>query len=259
VAEATEIFDPAEDTVALKIGISNFGKFRVVVDGFKIAKDQVRRLLPVLAGEGLGSDILEEGARNIRDHLEELGYPEAEVSIRQETDTTGGQVVRYVIASGRKTTVAYVRFRGNEVFSGEDLQAVIPIQRSRFLQKSAYSISKLDSAVDAIVSFYQSKGYLRAKIIPLIEPVQEGEKLGVTFDCEEGPLSRTAEVRLQGNRLLPSGTLENSLSLRTEDRIRPSLPSGTVRICSRSTTIPGFSRRKSIIARSRPAPKIPTR
>jgi outer membrane protein insertion porin family len=213
VPNATETFNPADHTVALRVGLSNFGKFRVVIEGFKIPKDQLRRLLPVLAGEGLGSDILDEGARNIRDHLEELGYPEAEVDRQQETDKSGSQVVRYLVAPGRKTTIAFIRFRGNRVLSGEELQAVIPIQKSRFLQKSAYSISKLDSSVQSITALYQSKGYLGVKVIPLIEPVREGERLGITFECEEGPIFRTTVVQVQGNLSLPPEVLNKNMSL----------------------------------------------
>jgi hypothetical protein len=47
--------------------VTNFGKVRVAVDGFKIDKNQLHRLLPILAGEGVSQDILEEGLNNIKD------------------------------------------------------------------------------------------------------------------------------------------------------------------------------------------------
>jgi outer membrane protein assembly factor BamA len=56
-----ESFDSETNTVDLTLDISDYGKVRVVVDGFKIDKNQLRRLLPVLTGEGIGEEILQEG------------------------------------------------------------------------------------------------------------------------------------------------------------------------------------------------------
>jgi outer membrane protein assembly complex protein YaeT len=211
--EISEEFRPEDNSVGLTLTITNFGRVRVVVDGFKIAKDRLRRLLPVLSGEGLQPDLLEEGASNLKEHLEELGYPEADVTYGEETDRSGGRVLRYAIEPGRKVTVTFVRFVGNEAISSADLLGVLQIQPARFLQRSVYSVAKLDADVESVRTLYHSRGFLNAEIIPLIEPVKGVEKLGITFECDEGPLSRAASVSLSGNSTLPVEFLKARMQL----------------------------------------------
>ncbi len=223
VAQASDSFDPQTNTVTLLVRVSNFGRVRVAVEGFKIDRGQLRRLLPILSGEGLNEDILEEGAQNIRTHLEELGYPEAEVTIKEDEDKSGVRVVRYNINSGRKVTVAYVDFTGNHAFSKQKLFSVVQIQPARFLQKSVYSVAKLDSDVDSLKTLYQSEGYLSASVIPLVKPVGEGQRLGITFEITEGELARTRLMPLKGNQILKSSYLLSKMKLKTGGPYSPSL------------------------------------
>ncbi len=226
VPDVVETFHPENNSVDLLVTVANYGKLRVAAEGFKIDKDQLRRLLPVLTGEGLGSDILEEGAQNLRDFLEESGYPEADVEIRQEEDKAGVRMLKYVIIPGRKTTVAYVNFQRNQALSSAQLQAAIQIQASRFMQKSTYSVPKLDSDLQTLRTLYQSKGYLDARIIPLIKPLKDGRQLGITFECNEGPLALTRSVKLHGNATLAGDVLAKKMILHSGGPYSPFLAEG---------------------------------
>src|SRR5688572_23352440 len=122
-----EVFDSSTNTVRVAVDVTNYGLVRVDVDGFKISKDQLRRLLPVLS-EGVQDELLKEGEVNLRAFLEESGYPEAELSIEDTRDKQGVRIVTYKIDEGRKVTVTDVGFQGNESFSTETLLASIQIQ-----------------------------------------------------------------------------------------------------------------------------------
>jgi len=199
--QLAESYRPEDNSVTLELSVANFGRVRVEVDGFKIPKDQLRRLLPVLSGEGLRSELLEEGSANLREYLEERGYPESSVSIQESRDETGLRLVRYIIERGRKVTVSEVRFHGNQAFTDDYLLKSIQIQPVRFLQKSPYSVSKLDSDVESLQSLYFGAGYLDALVIPLVEPLENGEKLRITFECEEGLQARAGAVEIAPREL----------------------------------------------------------
>lgn len=223
VAQMSESFEPETNTVGLTLNVSNFGAVRVVVEGFKIDKDQLRRLLPILAGEGINQEILEEGMRNLKEHLESKGYPEAEVYIRESQDDSGTRVFHYVIIPSNKFTVAYVRFRGNHVFTGDELLASVEIQPAHFFQSTAYSVTHLDSDVDLLKAMYESRGYLEAKIIPLIEPFKEGKRLGITYACEEGRLSQIRSLNIGGNAAISTKELMSKIGLAPAGPYSPSL------------------------------------
>jgi outer membrane protein insertion porin family len=223
VAQATDTFDPAGNDVVLKLDVANFGRVRVVVEGFKIDKNQLRRLLPVLVGEGVNEEILEEGADNLREYLENRGYPEADISISDKPDSSGVRVFRYLIVPNQKFTVAYVRFRDNHVFTDQEMLSSIEIQPAKFLQKSAYSVKRLDDDVDSLKALYESRGYLEAKVIPLIEPLKDAEKLGITYLCNEGRISRTRSININGNSALTTQTLTARIQMAPGGPYSPSL------------------------------------
>lgn len=222
VAQATDSFRPEDNTVALVVQVSNFGRIRVAIEGFKIDKNELRRLLPILSGEGLSEEILDEGTKNIRDYLEERGYPEAEVSVHGEEEKSGVRVVRYRIDVGHKVSVASVSFKGNHAFSDRELLAAVQIQPARFLQASAYSVAELDNDVDSLKTLYQSQGYLNASVIPVVYPVKDGVRLGLTFEIDEGKLSRAESLILAGNHSLKTADLMAKMKLKPGGPYSPS-------------------------------------
>ncbi len=221
--EVSESFDPETNTVALALGVANFGKVRVAVDGYKIDRDRLRRLLPVLAGEGIHQDILEEGLDNLRGFMEEQGYPEAEVRISEETEDSGIRVFRYEIIPNNKFTVAYVRFKGNRALTDEELLASVEIQPATFFQRSAYSVRRLDRDLESLRTLYAARGYLGARVIPLIEPLRDARKLGITYLCEEGPLSRTRSIEIRGNAAISESALREKMKLAPGSPYSPTL------------------------------------
>lgn len=221
--QLSESYQSEDNSVALDLSVANFGQVRIEVQGFKIPKDQLRRLLPVLSGEGLRPELLEEGAANLKEYLEERGYPEGSASFQESRDSAGVRLLRYTIDRGRKVTVSEVLFRGNHAFGDEELLKAIQVHPSRFLQESAYSVSKLDADVEALQALYQSAGYLEAAVVPLVEPLKNGEELRITFDCTEGALARVRSVALAGNTSIPEETIKARIRLKKGEPYSPAL------------------------------------
>jgi len=203
-----EIYQASDNAVLLELAIANFGRVRIAVDGYRIPKDQLRRLLPALSGEGIGPDLVEEGIGNLKGFMEERGYSESTISVQEDQDSAGARLLRYVIDRGRRVLVKEVLFRGNQAFAGAELLGVVqmqplPLQQKVaytftrldvLLQNATYAISKLDADVAALQSLYRSSGYLNAKVIPLLEPLENGENLRIIYDCAEGPRATVGSV-----------------------------------------------------------------
>ncbi len=221
--QLSEIFDPDDNTIALELRVLNVGEVRVMVEGFGIPRDRLSRLLPVLSGEGLQPWLLEEGAQNLREYLEEQGYPEADVRAEQEVDRTGARTLKYVVEAGRKVTVGDVEFAGNRAFSDDELLASVQVQPARFLQKSVYSISKLDSDVENLRLLYHSSGYLEAQVIPLVQAMGDSSSLKITFEVDEGDLSRVAAVELRGCAQVSEDRLRSRLAMRPGSAYSPQI------------------------------------
>ena len=222
-AQVSESFDPSSKTVALELSIANYGQMKVEVDGFKIDKDQLQRLLPVLTGEGTDLEILEEGADNLKEYLVNKGYSEADVQISETVDRAGVRLFQYRIIPNRKFTVAYIRFSGNHALTVEEMLSSIEIQSTGVFQGKAYSAARLGADVDSLKSLYQSRGYLNANVTPLAEPVENGRKLGITYLCEEGGQARTRSLSFNGNAAVSTTELMSRIGLAPGKPYSPAL------------------------------------
>ncbi len=220
--EIREDYDRPTNSVALEFEFKNFGRVRLALDGFKVPKREWPRLLPVLSGEGLDPELLEEGSRNLKEYLEERGHAEAAVRYEEEHEASGVLVIRYVITAGPRVSVAYVRFRGNSAVPTEVLREAIQIRPQEFLQKSVYSIGRLDDDLESLKNLYRARGFPDAEVIPLLEPLDNGHKLGITFEITEGSLERAGPVTITGNHILTSE------SLLAKMRLQPGGPFSTM-------------------------------
>ncbi len=223
VAQMTESFDASANAVDLMLTVSNFGKMKVVVDGFKIDKDRLRRLLPILTGEGIDRRILDEGLENLKEHLRNQGYSVADVQIRDSVDDAGVRVFHYQFVPNHKVTVSYVRFKGNRFVPDREMLAVLQIQPRAFSAEAPYSAALLEEDVKSLKSLYESYGYLNARITPLVEPVDKKRKVGITYLCEEGPLSRIRSLAIRGNSAWTADDLMSRIRLAPGKPYSPAL------------------------------------
>jgi outer membrane protein insertion porin family len=223
IAQMSESFDADRNSVTLALRVTNFGKIRVVVEGFKIDKNQLRKLLPILNGEGIHPSTLGEGVKNLKDYLENMGYSEADVKISETVDDSGVRIFHHQVIRSRKFMVAYVRFKGNEALTDRELFASVEIQPANLFQSAGYSTSQLDDDIDTLKALYESRGYLQAEVLPLIEPIQEGQRLGITFLCQEGSQSQTSSMNILGNKAISNQELASKMRLATGKPYSPSL------------------------------------
>ncbi len=214
VADFSESYAPQDNTIAVALKVGNFGKIRVRVEGFKVERSRLRYLLPVLSGVGAETGSLEQGVLNLRSYLEENGYPDAEVEVKEESEKNDIRLVRYLIQPARRITVGYVRFQGNRALSESELQAALQVLPARLGRKTVYSRTNLEDDVQALETLYNSRGYLEARVTPQVTPLAEAAHIGITYVCSEGRLSRTKSVTLTGNRAIPAKTLAAGMQLK---------------------------------------------
>jgi outer membrane protein assembly factor BamA len=225
-----ESYNPSDSTIALELTISNYGQVRVEIDGFKIPKSQQRRLLPVLTGVGLRPELVDEGTANLRSYLEDFGYPESAISVpgQASADPSGTRLLHYTIDRGRRVMVSEVRFHGNRAFTDADLLKALQMQPSRFFQRlaygitridsllqgSTYSVSKLDEDVESLRALYSYAGFIHATVVPLPAFYENGERIRLVYEIEEKDQTHANQVTING--MQPVEALAAKLGVRKE-------------------------------------------
>lgn len=142
------------------------------------------------AGSALSDEQILEARRNIEKYYQGYGYPDVSVTHRiQSTGREGVSDLVFVIDEGQKNEVRKIRFNGNHNFTANELRKEMKTKEKgwfSWLTKSGrFESTQLDTDEDAITDYYQSKGYLRAKVTVTREPVSDG-RVDLIVNIEEG-------------------------------------------------------------------------
>ncbi len=195
-----------------------------------------------LLGEGFyNRKDIEEGIKELEEELQNHGYLRAKVkswrsefSNPQETARTGVTAVQKSnkrgsqatlllnIDEGPLTVIRQIRFEGVESFSKAELQSQLPIRTSESLR-----IKDLNAAIEALKTFYQSRGFIEMRILNeqegLVTYHESSTQATVEFQVHEGPKVRISSIVLDGNSLTKDYVILRELSMKPGDIYTPEI------------------------------------
>jgi outer membrane protein insertion porin family len=237
--------DPDKNTVKILLRGSVGPKVKVTVANIELSENKQRDLLPIKREGNIDVSAIVEGGRRIRNELQEDGYFFAEVT---ETCTVsnppadmgpngtretcenlnplslaGNNVeIKYEVERGRRFRLNDIRITGTNKLSVEDIEPNLRTQKANAIGLIPFlgygrgytSLTLLEQDRRTVEAFMRDLGYRKAKAQVLQGVSIDGENLIITFQVDEGPLTRVAGVEVKGNQI------------HTEERIRQEL--GTV-------------------------------
>lgn len=237
--------DPEKNTVKVSLKGSVGPKVKVTVTNIEFSENKLRDLLPVKREGNIDVSAIVEGGRRIRNELQEDGYffaevtetctvsnPPADIGPNGTRETcenlnplslAGNNVeIKYEVERGRRFRLNDIRITGTNKLSVEDVEPNLRSQRANaiglipFLSygRGYTSLTLLEQDRRTVEAFMRDLGYRKASAQVLQGVSIDGESLIITFQVEEGPLTRVAGVEVKGNQI------------HTEERIRQEL--GTV-------------------------------
>ncbi len=190
----------------------------IAAEGFKLSQRVLHRLVPIYEEGALDDDLLNEGRRNIQNHLQTLGYFEATVGVSRQTAPDNNLRLVYTVNPGDRHKLAAIRISGNRFFP----DALI---RSRMQDQSAgplfshgrYSEVWLEEDVRGIQDLYRASGFRQAEVASKLVDKYQGDpsQLAIEIVVQEGPQTRVAWVRIEGSYTLPQEQLPE---IQTEER-----------------------------------------
>ncbi len=211
----------------------------LTVKDYSLNEKTQREILPVKREGNLDPSAIEEGARRIRNRLQEDGYFFTEVtalctitpptpdigangtnelcSNLNPEDLIGRKVeIAYEIERGRRFRLSDIRITGTSRLTYDDVAADLESQKTTALGiipflaygRGYTSLTLLEQDKRTVRSFMRDLGYRHAEVEVLQGVSLNGENLIITFNVIEGPLTRVAGVEVRGN------------SIFTEERLR---------------------------------------
>ena len=183
----------------------------IASEGYKLSQRTLRRLVPIYQEGAVDEDLLNEGSRAIQNHMQALGYFEATVSVSQHSASDGKSLhVIYTINPGDRHKLAAIRIAGNQYFPEELIRERLQCASAgHFFRHGRYSQALLDQDVENIQNVYRASGFRQAEVsAKLISDYQNDPSLlAIDIKIKEGPQTRVAWVRIEGNYTLPEEQL----------------------------------------------------
>ena len=202
VSVASRNYDPRSNAVDYEFQIERGPVVHIEAEGFKVSHLRLRKLVPVYEEGAVDADLLNEGRRNLRNHLQTLGYFNANVSVSQHY-VEDGKVLQiiYAIDPGERSKLAALRISGNHLFSEDQIRARMQCQPAgRLFSHGRYSEALLQEDVRSIQDLYRTNGYRQAEVTSKLINGYQGDpaQFAIELTVKEGPQTRVAWVRLEG-------------------------------------------------------------
>lgn len=195
-------YDRDHNTEELVVQADAGPPVKVRVRGAHVSSSKRKELLPMYS-EGVADNFaVAQGEQNLKDYFQRRGYFSVSAAgERVVQPATQETVLTYRIHPGPPGVFVDYKFEGNRTFSGDDLQPLLSLQPSGFFHdRGAFSQQMLGSDIQALERYYQSQGYLKAKITPRVESDYGGlpDHLFVTFAVEEGARTNVSRLSFEG-------------------------------------------------------------
>jgi len=234
--------DPEKNSMRIFLKGAVGPKVTVVIKNYEISEKTQRDLLPVKREGNVDYSAIVEGARRIRNKLQEDGYFFAEVTPSctvsnppadlgpNGTEATcenlnpiplsGHNItIQYEVEQGRRFHLSDIRITGTNKLSYADVEGSLKTQKSNPIGlipwlgygRGYTSLTLLEQDRRTVEAFMRDLGYRKATVEVLQGVSINGDSLIITFNVNEGPLTRIAGVEVKGNKIY------------TDERIRQEL------------------------------------
>ncbi len=211
VSAADRTYHSERNTVDYVFKIDRGPVVTIAAEGFKISQRILKKLVPIYEEGAVDDDLLNEGRRNIQNHLQTLGYFEATVSVSQHSAPDGKNLqVVYAVNPGDRHKLAAIRISGNRFFPDELIRAHMQDEPAgRLFSHGRYSEVLLEEDVGSIQSLYRASGFRQAEVASKLVTGYQGDpsQLAIEIAVKEGPQTRVAWVRIEGTYTLPQEQL----------------------------------------------------
>jgi outer membrane protein assembly complex protein YaeT len=211
VEMASRTYRSGRNTVDYALKVDRGPVVQIAAEGFKLSHRVLRKLVPIYEEGALDDDLLNEGRRNIQNHLQTLGYFEATVNVSQHSAPDGKNLqVVYTVNPGDRHKLAVIHISGNRFFSDDLIRARMQNQPAGGLfSHGRYSEVLLEEDVRGIQDLYRASGYRQAEVNgKLVSKYRRDPSLlAIEISVKEGAQTRVAWVRIEGSYTLPQEQL----------------------------------------------------
>ncbi|MFH1269552.1 MAG: outer membrane protein assembly factor BamA, partial [Candidatus Omnitrophota bacterium] len=192
------IITVAERPIIEKIAFSG-------VNRLTMREDKIKESLKSKETQYLDYPNLSEDTRTIKKLYEKIGYGQAEVTYRVDTNKDTGKVrIEFSVAEGKRLRIKNIIIEGNKEFPAKRILRLMKTKRAWFFNAGALKDDVLSEDIERVKSFYRREGFTDATVNYEVKPHSKRPfLLYITIRINEGKKYLVGNVAMQGNKYIP--------------------------------------------------------
>jgi len=194
----------------------------------KLKEKEIQKKIDFSNLPALDAEELIVFAQKIKNLYREKNYHNAQVSSKLELDPVSKKgIAIFIVKEGKRSMVKRVRFVGNKNINSKTLRSKLFTREDwplSFLDGSgSYQPERIEADKHMIEQYYQSNGYMMAKVVNVDIKLDGDNKnnkakhFEITFEIKEGDLFTIKEVSTSGHDILKDDYLASRLPIQPGD------------------------------------------
>ena len=189
----------------------------IVIEGNKIIKERdLRKDLGLIEGQVLDEYAINQGLNKVRERYSNKGFRFVKVYHRVDIDRpTKEATVTVTVEEGGKFKIREVRFEGIQSFKPRRLLKLMRTKARNILlfRFGSFKEDKFKEDTDRLVAFYQSQGFLDARVSHEFNYDEKTGQITIVITVEEGKRYQTGQVEIRGVKIFPESEIWQRLKL----------------------------------------------
>jgi outer membrane protein insertion porin family len=155
----------------------------------------------------------------LKDHYEEEGYFEAQITPQTEKVPDGDVRVVFRIVEGRKIRIDRIVIEGAKGLTPKQIKAIMVTQeRQYFILRGKVQRQQLENDIERILFLYNNHGYIQARVESHDISLEEKKaRVTIRIVVVEGPQFTVGSVDLTGPNVLPIEEVRRQILLKPGD------------------------------------------
>jgi outer membrane protein insertion porin family len=187
-------YDSETNRVNLALTVDPGPTVSVKVEGARLWRRTIEKLIPVYQENSVDQDLIDEGTRNLVSYFQRKSFFDVTVNsdVTKEADHVN---IVYHVDKGSKHKVTGISFSGNKYFTTEQLQSHIAIRQARLiLNRGKYSQDLLKKSGASLTTMYRNAGFPKATVTPVV--TDHEPDIDIAFQIEEGPQAKVHSLAI---------------------------------------------------------------
>ena len=164
----------------------------------------------------LRQDELPNDIERIKEVYMNKGYLDIQVGMPRVDldDTKEWFTLVFPIVEGEPYIVSQIDYKGNTVFSGNELREGLSVQAGDVFQRI-----KIRDEITRVTDLYGERGYAFTEVSPSVEPDPATRSARISFVIDEGEMVRIKDIRITGNTKTRDNVIRRELRVDERDMI----------------------------------------